>query len=115
MSVYHDGDDVEFIEITLEVVSNLHLLSLSEYEDTKDRFYQKFEDAVAEATGVLTPPVFNDGAAAGEFPEDQDAEWLALWNHPCGRLMVELKHEDKEVPLRLSIVLTPPEPQNQRE
>lgn len=108
MSVYHDGHVVEFIEVTLDVVLNLHLLSLSDYENTKDRFFQKFEDVVAEATNVLGPPVFNDGAATAEFPSDQDAEWLAMWNHPCGRIMVELKHEDKELPLRLAIVLTPP-------
>lgn len=108
MSVYHDGNVVEFIEITLDVISNLHLLSASDYEDTKDKFFQKFEDAVAKVTTVLGPPAFNDGAAAAEFPSDQDAEWLALWHHPCGRIMLEQKHEDKELPLRLSIVLAPP-------
>lgn len=107
MSVYHDGNVVEFVEITLDVISNIHLLPPSDYEDTKDKFFKKFEDTVAQVTKILGPAAFNDGAAAAEFPSDQDAEWLALWNHPCGRIMLEQKHEDKELPLRLSIVLAP--------
>ncbi len=107
MSLYHDENCVQFIEFTLDVIANLHLLSPADYEDTKDKFFQKFEDAVAEAATVLGPPVFSDGAAASEFPADQDAEWLALWNLTGGRIMLEQKHEDKELPLRLSFVLAP--------
>jgi len=42
---------------------------------------------------------------------DQDAIWLAQWSAPNARLLVELKHEDKELPLRLGVIVVPPEGQ----
>ena len=107
LSVYFQDDRVEFVEITIAVFQNPHLLSEVEYEDKVDEFFEKFEETVLLGKRVLGLPLFNDGAAAEGFPDDQDAVWLALWNVKNARLMIQQTHEDKELPFRLCIVIAP--------
>ena len=108
LSLYSEGDVAEFLEITLEALQDPHLLSEVEYEQKATEFFQKFQAAVAIGTRILGPPVFNDGVGREGFPEDQDAVRLALWPSGNSRLMIEQKHEDKELPMRLCIVVAPP-------
>lgn len=83
-------------------------LSGAEYEDKVDEFFALWEHAVAAAEIELGRPAFDDGGAARGYPEDQDAVWLALWPLPTGRLMIQELHEDRELPFRLAVVVTPP-------
>jgi len=108
LSLYSEGDLAEFVEITLEAFQDPHLLSVADFEQKADEFLQKFRAAVAIGTRILGPPAFNDGVGHDGFPEDQDAVWLALWTSGTSRLMIEQKHEDKELPMRLCIVVAPP-------
>ena len=108
LSLYSEGNLAEFLEITLEAFQDPHLLSEVEHEHKANEFLQKFQAAVAIGTRILGPPVFNDGVGRDGFPEDQDAVRLALWPSGNSRLMIEQKHEDKELPIRLSIVVAPP-------
>jgi hypothetical protein len=108
LSLYSEGDVAEFAEITLEAFQDPHLLSEAEYEQKANEFLQRFRGAVAIGTRILGPPAFSDGVGSDGFPEDQDAVWLALWPSANSRLMVEQKHEDKELPIRLCIVVAPP-------
>jgi len=108
LSLYSEGDLAEFVEITLEAFPDPHLLSDVEYEQKADEFLQKFRAAVAIGTQILGPPAFNDGVGRDGFPEDQDAVRLALWPSGDCRLMIEQKHEDKELPIRLCIVVARP-------
>ena len=110
VSVYYEAESPRRVEITLDAFHDPHLLSESAYEDKVDEFYGKFEGAVAKATGILGKPLFNDGRAASGFPEDEDAVWLALWRLPNARLMIQQRHEDKELPLRLVVVVRPLRP-----
>jgi len=107
-SLYGEGDLAEFVEITLEAFRDPHLLSEAEYEQKTDAFRQEFRTAVAIGTRILGPPAFNDGVGRDGSPEDQDAVWLALWTSGNSRLMIEQKHEDRELPMRLCIVIAPP-------
>jgi hypothetical protein len=108
LSLYSEGDLADFVEITLEAFEDPHLLTEGEYEQKANEFLQKFRVAVATGTRILGPPAFNDGVGRDGFPEDQDAVWLALWPAGNSRLMIEQKHEDKELPIRLCIVVAPP-------
>ena len=108
VSLYLEGSQADCLEITIESFREPHLLSAIEYEERVDEYFHKYRMAVAEGNHVLGPPVFDDGAAAPGFPTDQDAVWLALWRVNSARLMIEQKHEDKELPLRLCVVVTPP-------
>jgi hypothetical protein len=107
LSLYSEGDLAEFVEITLEAFQDPHLLSEVEYEQKANEFLEKFRAAVAIGTRILGPPAFNDGVGRDGFPEDQDAVSLALWPSGSSRLMIEQKHEDKELPIRLCIVVAP--------
>lgn len=107
-SIYFDGSECIVIEIDVEVFLDPDTLSLTEYDDKVDEFFAKYEQAVQLAEKVLGRPRFNDGAAARGYPEDQDAVWVALWHFPACRIMIQQKHEDRELPFRVSLVIAPP-------
>jgi hypothetical protein len=108
LSVYYHQDKVDFIEITIDAFNDPETLTPSEYEDKVDEFFNKFELAVSTAETVLGKPVFNDGMGSPDFPPEEEAEWLALWPLETVRVMVQQKHEDKELPFRLCLVFVPP-------
>jgi len=110
-SLYLDGNNLPALEVVLESSANPSLLSPIEYEELVDSYYGKFEQSVSEVSEILGTPAFNDGSASNEFPSDQDALWLALWNLGKFRLMIQQKHEGREIPFRLCLVVAPhPEP-----
>ena len=80
----------------------------TDYEDVVDAYYAKFKNTVRLTVEVLGAPAFCDGMAAPGFPADQDSVWLALWPLTRARLMIQQKHEGREIPFRLSIVAAPP-------
>lgn len=96
------------VRVPLAVSADVEELSDIDYENLIDEFFEKFDGCVADAQAVLGPPAFNDGAAATGFPEDQDAVMLALWELPTARLMIQLQHEGRDVPIRIEIVVAPP-------
>lgn len=105
--MYSDGEDVLAAEMILDAFLDADALSEDEYEDKVDEYFEKFEDVVAAAKGVLGEPKFNEGAAARRFPGDQDAVWLAMWPRAGFRFMVQQKHEDRELPFRVCLVVAP--------
>jgi hypothetical protein len=106
-SVYHDGDRPGLVEVEVDVFSEVGSLDDLAYEDKVDEFYESFSSATKQVSEYLGSPAFSDGAAANGFPDDQDAVWLSLWNLPSARLMLQQKHEDRDVPFRLCIVVAP--------
>jgi hypothetical protein len=108
LSLYSEGERGEFLEITVDAFFDPQRLSPGEYEQKVDEYFAKYEEAVAAAEQTLGPPTFNDGGGSEGFPEDQEAVWLARWDLPTARLMIQQKHEDKELPFRLCVVVTPP-------
>ena len=107
-SVFFQESECIAIEIDLDVFLHSDALSQFDYDEKVDEYFAKYEQAVLLAEKVLGQPLFNDGAAARGFPEDEDAVWLTLWKFPTCRLMIQLRHEDRGLPFRLSIVITPP-------
>jgi hypothetical protein len=108
LSVYAEYGTVEFLESTVDAFLDPQRLSPGEYENKVDEYFGKYEQTVALAARILGPPIFNDRDGSDGFPDDQDAVWLAQWNLPSARLMIQQKHEDKELPFRLCVVVTPP-------
>lgn len=105
--VYTRGDEVLFIEINFDVFEDVDALSNSAYEDKVDEYFQKFQDTARALKPLLGAPRFADGAAARGFPSDQEANWLALWEVRNARLMVQQKHESRDIPFRLCLVVAP--------
>jgi hypothetical protein len=109
LSAYFDGNRLEFVEVTLDIFRDPEQLSESEHAQKMAEFRGKFNLAVESAMEVLGEPLLRGGPEDEGFPDDQDAIRLALWLIPGGRFMIEQKHEDKELPIRVSIVVAPTE------
>jgi hypothetical protein len=105
--VYCDESGVLQVEVELDAFLAVESLSDSEYEDKIDEYTDKFEAAAKDLQAALGKPVFMDGSAAKGFPEDQDAAWLALWQCRNARVMLQQKHEAREYPFRLVLVVAP--------
>lgn len=105
--VYCDGDKVDCVEVTVSTFTEVDSLTDIEYDDKVDEYYDAFLAATKDIVSHLGKPVFSDGAAAAGFPDDQDAVWLSLWMMPSCRLMLQQKHEDRELPFRLCVVVAP--------
>lgn len=104
---YLAGEKLLMLKVTIEVFEDVVSLSDSEYEDKVDEYTDKFEAAAKNLESALGKPVFCDGAAASGFPNDQDANWLALWPGNNARVMLQQKHEGRDLPFRLCLVVAP--------
>jgi hypothetical protein len=103
--VYIKNDAVIFLEINFDCFVDTDSLSDIAYEDKVDEYFQKFEAAVSDIKATIGNPKFSDGAAARGFPDDQDANWLALWEGRNARLMLQQKHEARDLPFRICLVV----------
>jgi hypothetical protein len=55
------------------------------------------------------PPIFNGEIGDAGFPKDQESLVCALWKLNHARLMLQVKHEDADLPIRLCLVINPDE------
>jgi len=107
LNVYHENSECFAIEINLEVFLETDSLDIVAYHNKRDEFYHKFMYYTKELESVIGKPAFSDGAAARGFPHDQEAAWLSLWKVQNARLMIQQKHEDRELPFRVVLVIAP--------
>ena len=107
LSAYFDGSRLEFVEVTVDLFRDPELLAEAAYRQKIAEFRDKFEGLVGLTAAILGAPAFAGPPSDEGFPDDQDALRLALWSVPDGRLMIEQKHEDKELPIRVSVVVAP--------
>jgi hypothetical protein len=108
-SVYYNEDDnPDVLEVGIESFSDVGSLDECAYDDKVDEFYEAFVEGTRQISTKLGDPEFCDGAAAHGFPNDQDAVWLALWTLQSARLMLEQKHEDRDLPFRICLTVAPP-------
>jgi hypothetical protein len=106
-SIYYNHEQPESIEVGIKSFKGTDLLNELEYDDKVDEFYESYLEGTRQMTTGLGVPVFADGAAAVGFPDDQDAVWLSMWMTPTARIMLQQKHEDRELPFRICIVISP--------
>lgn len=94
-------------EVNFDVtIVNRDLMSEYEYEDLNDKYFSKFEEATGRLKEILGEPKFSNGIGCLGFPPDQDAQWISMWDMDDYRLMLEQKHEDKELPFRICVVFS---------
>jgi hypothetical protein len=108
LTVFIYQGQVDSVEVTVDVFLDTDELSGPEYDDKADEFYDKYCSALQAAESAFGEPGFNGNMDDEGYPEDQDAEWLALWPAENGRLMIQQKHEDRELPFRICVVVAPP-------
>ena len=95
------------LEFVLMQQPDPHLLEETEFDRIQQRIEGHFTDLVARATGILGEPEFAGASGEAGFPSDQWAEWLAVWRHGGRRLMLQTRHDDRELPLELLLVFAP--------
>lgn len=106
LSVYHEGEEVLFLEGTL-AHRHSRLTSEDERASIEAEFTRQFENAVTETEKSLGPPAFKGAIGTPGFPDDQDALCLARWPAGIGQIMVQLRHEDDDTPYRLCVSAWP--------
>ena len=99
--------DFSQIEIDLDVFLEADELDEAEYEKKLCEFQSRYEKTVSEAKSILGEPCFSGAFTDYNFPDDQDAINLTLWRQESVRFMVQLKHEGREIPMRVTFVITP--------
>ncbi|MEQ8853028.1 hypothetical protein [Gimesia sp.] len=104
-SVYKEDHSPYQIEIDIEVYLDVDELDARQFENKIDEFKDKFFRTTEAIANSLGKPNFSDSFAASGFPDDQDAVYLTLWNLNTARLMLQLKNEGREIPIRLTLVV----------
>jgi hypothetical protein len=103
--VYQSAEGIDFINVdirTSEPVEDLPTSALERIYADFERGFGNFQKVISK---ILGAPAFVGGFDDAGFPDDQDAGRLALWPIDKARLMLELKHEGPEFPVRLSLVV----------
>jgi hypothetical protein len=104
-----EDDSVLWIEFILLDYQNPHLLDEVEFTQKQNQFEALFHNSVNHIEMFFGSPSFIGASGDIGFPDDQWAEWLALWTKDNYKIMIEAKHNDKEMPLELCLVFAPEE------
>jgi len=107
-SIYNEPDSVDrvsWVEFTLDFFDAPLDWGWDEWKEKEQEFQEKYKETVEEAMATLGSPNFSGGYGIDGYPEDDDAVILALWSLTNGEVRIALRHEDREVPIRLCITL----------
>lgn len=107
LRVATEGDRVIWVEFILHDFKDPHLLDEMDFQKKQAEFENLFELAVHYAKALLGRPVFKGASGEKGFPGDQWADLAAVWTEGDRRVMVQQKHNDKELPLELCLVFAP--------
>ncbi|MEW5733215.1 MAG: hypothetical protein AB1921_00075 [Thermodesulfobacteriota bacterium] len=102
-----EGERVMWVEFVLSSCKDPHLLDEEAFSRKQEEYEALFLQAVHYAKALLGAPVFSGASGEGGFPSDQWADFAAVWKAPGGRLMIQQKHNDKELPLELCLTFAP--------
>lgn len=108
-SYFRERGDIGFVEATLAVFPAAELLSDLDYQHVVDEFSGRFDEVQDKVASTLGRGRAFSLTTGDEFPHERDAIRLTLWKLPTADLMLELRHEDRELPIRLVLTLAPPE------
>jgi membrane-associated protein len=96
--IHQAGDTVDSVEITTHLTPDPRALSEAGYQHAQWEYAARFRQAVETAEQHIGP---------AEYPDDHDAVELARWDVSNGQLTIEHRHEDREQPFRISIIVQP--------
>jgi hypothetical protein len=108
-SVYNRPDSeevVSWVEFTVNVF-DAPRWRWNEWTEKAAEFRTLFDETVEDAATILGRPGFLGGYRDEGYPRDEGAVILAAWPVNNGELRVALRHEDRDVPMRLCITLKP--------
>lgn len=102
-----EDNKIRWIEFIIARHLSPHLLEENEFSAKQQEYERLFDAAVHTLRSLLGTPEFVGGAGEPGFPKDQWADLAAVWPQPRCRIMVQQKHNDKELPLELCLVFAP--------
>jgi hypothetical protein len=80
-----------------------------EVQAIEDAFAQDFRAVTAEVKAAWGPPEFIGHRKDSDFPEFYTAEGLCYWRKGDRLAMIWWEHQDKEVPVLLTLAVLKPE------
>ena len=105
-------EQLERIEVNLLVVRNPETLSETEYSNTIISLLNDYNDATNVINSIVGQPIaqYDADEESSTLPEDMD-EYEALrasfWQLNNAILIVELSHQDTELPIMLNLCIEP--------
>jgi hypothetical protein len=93
------------MEFTLDVFDAPLNWGWGEWKEKESEFRQKFEETVKEAVTILGQPRFVGGYKDSGYPMEEGAVRVADWPLNNADMRIAIRHEDREVPIRLCITL----------
>lgn len=106
-SFYYSGEHIRFVESTLDVFYGPEQLSPDALHAKEQDFLANYHSLLNLTTKEFVPPSFEGPYGSHGFPESQAAIRLAVWTIDNAVLMIEYKHEDRELPIRLCVDVYP--------
>ena len=94
-------------EFILSACHDPHLLEEVEFTKKQDEYETLFHNSVNQVEKFLGAPSFVGASGEAGFPEGQWADWAAVWDKGKCRVMVEVKQNDKEMPIELCLIFEP--------
>jgi hypothetical protein len=107
--LFNDHNGLERIEVNLYVSRDFwdDDYTSDEMESIWTEFTDHYNYVVEHCSSVLGPPSFSGNWRMEGYPEGQAASNITYWNHPKGRMQIELDHPDKEFPMFVRVVCYP--------
>lgn len=102
-----DGPLVRAVSFVLKEWLEPHRLDEAALEEAREQAEQLLSSAVASARTLLGAPAFAGGVGELGFPKDRPSELAALWPQTTGRILLEVRHDDRELPLQLCLAFAP--------
>lgn len=102
---FSETDRISFVEATLMAFRDADALSDEDYRKTLNKFAENYEIAAKDIEALLGRG--QRLQSPSQMPHSRDALRLAFWELGMTDLMLELKHEDRDVPIRLVLTLAP--------
>lgn len=110
-----DNGTVQRLELLVEETSpRWRPFTMKKLDALGRKYRDKLTAYVKRAMTVLGEPAFYAEYGKPGFPDDEDAQVLALWRRDTARLMVMVRNEGPDTPLWISIVVKPAAPQAPR-
>jgi len=95
------------LECTVKIAMDPQLLDEDKWNDMHERFVASWCAARDRLASSLGPPQFDGRPGDPGMPDDEDAVRLAHWPQQGRQVSVQYRHEDRELPMRLVLVVTP--------
>jgi hypothetical protein len=94
-------------EFILSACQDPHLLEEVQFTKKQEEYETLFHNSVNQVEKFLGTPSFVGASGEAGFPEGHWADWAAVWDKGRCRVMVEVKQNDKEMPIELCLIFEP--------